>query len=188
MPRPPSKGFAPNEYAVMQAVSDNPGQTQRNISKRVNLSLGMTNLLLVRLTRKGYIKMRQLDWKRTEYLLTLKGALEKSRKSYEYTLHTIRLFRQIVVNVQGVIKAEYDAGLREAVVVAWPETQTAVTSAVAELNLSDLRIEYVETFGALGARPGVVFIATEQTAPKPAPEQRHVRLLDAADLKFNFPS
>lgn len=188
MNRPLSKGFALNEYAVMQAVADNPGQTQRAISKHVGLSLGMTNLLLVRLARKGCIKMRQLDWKRTEYLLTLKGALEKSRKSFEYTLHTIRLFRQIMTNVQGVVKAEYDGGLREAFVVAWPETRQAVAGALEELDLPDLRVEFFETFGKLGARPGVVFVATEQTAPKPAPGQRHVRLLDAADLKFKFPT
>ena len=71
----------PNEYAVISEVAREPGQTQREISRKVGLSLGMTNALLLRLARKGYIKMKQLDWKRTEYLLTLKGAMEKTRKS-----------------------------------------------------------------------------------------------------------
>jgi DNA-binding MarR family transcriptional regulator len=88
-----------NEYSVLQEVARQPTQTQRELSRKVGLSLGMTNALLLRLTRKGYIKMRQLDWKRTEYLLTFKGALEKTRKSYAYTLHTIRLFRTIIESV-----------------------------------------------------------------------------------------
>lgn len=187
MARAPSKGFAPNEYALMQAVAENPGQTQRAISKRIGLSLGMTNILLVRLARKGYIKIRQLDWKRTEYLLTMKGALEKSRKSYAYTLHTIRLFHQIISVVQESMRREHAAGMREASVVAWPETAKAIQGAVDELGLSGLRLRYFETFKSLGARPGTVFIATEEPAPKPAPEQKFVTLLDFRDLKFQYP-
>lgn len=183
-----SKGFAPNEYALIQAVADNPGQTQRAISKRIGLSLGMTNILLMRLARKGYIKIRQLDWKRTEYLLTMKGALEKSRKSCAYTFHTIRLFQQIMTVVQDSMRREYEAGTRKAVVVAWPETAKAVQGAVSALALDGLELEYVETFKRLGARPGTVFIATEEPAPaKPAPGQKFVMLLDFRDLRFQYP-
>lgn len=176
-----------NEFAVIQEVARRPGQTQREISKSVGLSLGMTNLLLLRLARKGYIKMRQLDWKRTEYLLTLKGALEKTRKSYSYTLHTFRLFQHIMESVQKLVKAEYAKGARRAFVVAWPETQKVIRGAVAELALPDLALEHVETFKALRARPGLVFVATEEPAPKPAPGQRFVKLLDIEDLRFKFP-
>lgn len=188
MAKTASKGIEINEFAIIQAVSRRPGQTQREISRSIGLSLGMTNLLLLRLARKGYIKMRQLDWKRTEYLLTLKGAAEKARKSFAYTLHTMRLFQQIVESVQKLVRAEHAAGANGAVVVAWPETQKAISSAIAELSLPNFEVRYVETFGNLDARPGLVFIATEQPAPKPAPGQRHVRLLDLADLKFKFPS
>lgn len=187
MPPSNTKGFAPNEYALIQAVADNPGQTQRTISKRIGLSLGMTNILLVRLARKGYIKIRQLDWKRTEYLLTMKGALEKSRKSYAYTFHTIRLFQQIIAVVQDSMRREYEAGVRQATVVAWPETARAVQGAVDGLGLPGLNLEYAETFKNLGARPGTVFVATEEPAPKPAPGQKFVTLLDFRDLRFQYP-
>lgn len=187
MPQPTSKGFALNEYALMQAVADNPGQTQRAISKRIGLSLGMTNILLMRLARKGYIKIRQLDWKRTEYLLTMKGAIEKSRKSFAYTLHTIRLFHQIIAAVQDSMRREYEAGVHEATVVAWPETAKAVQGAANDLALPGLRLEYAETFKALGPRPGTVFIATEERVPQPAPGQRFVTLLDFHALRFPSP-
>lgn len=187
MSRQNPKSFPLNEYAVMQAVASNPGQTQRQISERIGLSLGMTNMLLMRLARKGYIKIRQLDWKRTEYLLTIKGALEKTRKSYSYTLHTIRLFQHIMESVQKLVQAEYAKGARRATVVAWPETQKVVSGAVAELGATDLQLDFVENFKSLGARPGLVFVATEETVPKPAADQRFVRLLDIEDLRFKFP-
>lgn len=187
MPPTNSKGFAPNEYALIQAVAENPGQTQRAISKRIGLSLGMTNILLVRLARKGYIKIRQLDWKRTEYLLTMKGAVEKSRKSYAYTFHTIRLFQQIIAVVQDSMRREYEAGVRQATVVAWPETAKAVQEAVSALGLAGLQLEYAETFKKAGTQPGTLFIATEESVPKPAPGQKHVMLLDFRDLRFQYP-
>src|SRR3989344_4810523 len=158
MPPSTSKGFAPNEYALIQAVADNPGQTQRAISKRIGLSLGMTNILLVRLARKGDIKIKQLGWKRPECLLTMKGALEKSRKSYAYTFHTIRLFQQIIAVVQDSMRREYEAGTREAIIIAWPETAKAVQEAVNSLGLDGLKLEYAETFKKAGAQPGVIFI------------------------------
>lgn len=177
----------PNEYAVISEVARRPGQTQREISRKVGLSLGMTNNLLLRLARKGYIKIRQLDWKRTEYLLTFKGAMEKTRKSYAYTLHTIRLFRHIVESVQSLVRAEYARGARRILIVAWPETVSAIAGALLELSLKDLQVEYVETFKKLGSRPGTIFIATEEPAPKPAAGQRFIHLLEVNDLKFKYP-
>ena len=44
-----------------------------SILMSIVVGLGMTNLLIQRLARKGLIKVTQLDWKRTQYLLTLKG-------------------------------------------------------------------------------------------------------------------
>ncbi len=187
MPRSPVKGVAMNEFSVIQEVARRPGQTQREISKSVGLSLGMTNLLLMRLARKGYIKMRQLDWKRTEYLLTLKGAVEKTRKSFSYTLHTFKLFQGIIASVQKLVQAEHAKGARQAFVVAWPETQKVILGAVSELALEGLSLDCVDSFKALGARPGLVFVATEESVPKAAAGQRFVRLLDIEDLRFKFP-
>ena len=83
------------EFILIQEISKSDTHTQRSLSQNIGLSLGTTNLLIQRLARKGLIKITQLDWKRTQYLLTLKGALEKTNKMYRHTLYTIRLFRQI---------------------------------------------------------------------------------------------
>lgn len=176
-----------NEFSILQEISRRPDQTQRQLSQRVGLSLGMTNILLMRLARKGYIKIRQLDWKRTEYLLTLKGAMEKTRKSYAYTLHTIHLFQLIMERVRSLTRQEYERGNRRVTVVAWPETAGAVSGAISELGLPDMRVNYVTAFRQLEDEPGIVFIATEEPPPKPAPGQRFVSLLDVEDLKFRYP-
>ena len=78
------------EFSLIQEIAREPARTQRELSQSTGLSLGMTNILLKRLVHKGYIKVKHLDWKRTQYLLTVEGMMEKTRKSFAYALHTIR--------------------------------------------------------------------------------------------------
>ncbi len=47
--------------------------TQRNLAKKLGIALGLTNLYLKRLARKGYIKLKTVPPKRIKYYLTLKG-------------------------------------------------------------------------------------------------------------------
>ncbi|MDE2028516.1 MAG: winged helix-turn-helix transcriptional regulator, partial [Candidatus Omnitrophica bacterium] len=77
------------EFELVNIVGAQLAANQREISRQMNLSLGMTNMLLRRLISKGYIRIKQLNKKKTEYLLTPKGFSEKLRKSVKYTLKTI---------------------------------------------------------------------------------------------------
>ena len=63
------------------------------------------------------------------------------------------------------MRCENAAGVRQATVVAWPETATAVQGAVADLDLPGLTVEYAETFTKLGSRPGTVFVFMNDTMP-----------------------
>ena len=77
------------EFDVINEIAKNFKSNQTGISKNVGISLGMTNIILKRLTKKGWVKFNQLDKKRMEYILTPEGFKEKARKSYQYFLKTI---------------------------------------------------------------------------------------------------
>ena len=77
------------EFELVNIVGGELAANQRELSRHMNLSLGMTNMLLKRLVTKGYIRIKQLDRRKVEYLLTPKGFAEKVRKSVKYTLKTI---------------------------------------------------------------------------------------------------
>ncbi|MFH2204163.1 MAG: winged helix-turn-helix transcriptional regulator [Elusimicrobiota bacterium] len=176
------------EFSLIQEISREPSRTQRELSQSTGLSLGMTNILLKRLVHKGYIKVKHLDWKRTQYLLTMKGVMEKTRKSFSYALHTIRQFRIISKRIHDLVQREYERGERAAIVVAWPETADAVREALADMEATDFKMYYVETFKELGERPGLIFTATVEDIPPPKAGQRFVPLLDNDALKFKFDS
>lgn len=67
------------ELRVLTDVSSDGFVTQRRLAKRYGLALGLTNLLIRRLVRKGYIKIVNLQRNRIRYLITPTGLMEKAR-------------------------------------------------------------------------------------------------------------
>jgi DNA-binding MarR family transcriptional regulator len=67
--------------------------SQRDLSERLGIALGLVNSYLKRLARKGYIKVTTLPRNRLKYLLTPKGIAEKTRLTYEYAYCSYRLYR-----------------------------------------------------------------------------------------------
>jgi DNA-binding MarR family transcriptional regulator len=176
------------EYRLIQALEKRPDGSQRALSQELGVSLGMVNILLKRLAKKGLVKAQKLDWKRTRYLLTYKGAAEKARKSYSYALHAWSQARKITRAVQDTVIAEYRGGARRASVVAWPETAMIIRGALAEKDLPGLSVEYHEEFRRVSEGETLVFVATVEPLPAPVPGRRLVPLLDKMDLEFRFDS
>lgn len=69
--------------------------TQRHLAKRQGLALGLTNLLIRRLVRKGYVKIVNLQRNRIRYLVTPIGLMEKARLTYAYIEYSLYFYRQI---------------------------------------------------------------------------------------------
>ncbi|MCX5788595.1 MAG: winged helix-turn-helix transcriptional regulator [Elusimicrobia bacterium] len=185
--QPPNQ-LLEREFNLIQAIEQRPDITQRELSESVGCSLGMTNILLKRLVKKGFLKIGQLDWNKTRYLLTYEGSLEKARKSYAYAIHTWRQARLIIQAIQQKIITEYETGARHAAVVAWPETAAVIQGALAEKDLPGLTIEYVEAYKYLKPEHTLVFAATVEPTPEPADGRRVVPLLEKVDLQFKFES
>lgn len=171
-----------SELALLREITRSPIQTQRNLSRGAGLSLGMTNLLLKRLARKGLIKVGRLDWKRTQYLLTPKGALEKTCKTYDYALYTVRLFRQLQENVTTVLRREHAEGRREFWIVAQDELETALRETVADLAMPGARFSFARAFAEVPTNADLALTATQE-APPARLAARLVSLVDFFDAE-----
>lgn len=172
------------EFALIQEIAKDPAVTQRRLSESAGLSLGLTNLLMKRLARKGLVKVLQLDWRRTSYLLTLKGAAEKSRKAYRYTLYTWRIFRQITENIHTVLRREYEAGRREFWLVARDEILELVREEIVSLALADARFTYLKSVDEAPPEVDLVLTATPEPSPDRRKGRRQVRLVDFDNIDF----
>jgi DNA-binding MarR family transcriptional regulator len=177
--------LAANEFLLIQEISRQPSRTQRDLSQSLGLSLGTTNLLIRRLVRKGLIKVTQLDWKRTQYLLTLKGGAEKTRKACHYTAYTWRLFRQIQDNIATALRREHEAGRREFHFVAQDELLELLRETVSELTLPDTAYHYHSRFAEVPEKADPVLTATTELPPSNA-KRRLVSLVDFDNINFRL--
>lgn len=178
--------LAETELILMREIAKSPIRTQRDLSQSAGLSLGMTNLLIKRLARKGLIKVNQLDWNRTQYLLTLKGALEKTRKMYDYTLYTIRIFRQIQENMATVLRREYAAGRRRFWLVAQDEFQDLLRQALAGSELSEANFTIVSRFAEVPPQADRVLTVTQEPVPKALAGRGPLSLVDFDNIDFRL--
>lgn len=178
--------LAEKEFLLIQELTRRPNSTQRDLSHNLGLSLGMTNLLIRRLARKGIIKITQLDWKRTQYLLTLKGAVEKTRKAYYYTRYTLRIFRQIRENITTVLSREHQAGRRVFILVAQDELLDLLRETAVELGLPGAQFSFLADFSGVPAKADLVLTATLDKHPKPSNGRRYVSLVDFDNIDFRI--
>ncbi|MDP3723130.1 MAG: winged helix-turn-helix domain-containing protein [Candidatus Omnitrophota bacterium] len=80
---------------LLNELTSRPGVTQRELSKRIGVALGLTNLMLRRLAKKGSIKITGTRRSRIRYLITPKGILEKTRLTYEFIQYSLQLYSHV---------------------------------------------------------------------------------------------
>ena len=80
---------------VLDEIERKPDITQRELSKRVGVSLGLTNLLIRRMARKAWIKVHTVPGRRLFYALTPRGLAEKFRKSRDFVRLSLRYYLDI---------------------------------------------------------------------------------------------
>lgn len=129
------------EFAVIREIANNHQPSQRLIARKLGLSLGLTNLIIKRLVKKGYLKVSQLNARKLQYILTPHGIAEKTKKSYHYTLKTIKSIKNLKDKIQEIILNEYKNGKRKFVIQGNNELATLVEISLRNLNLEGL--EYI---------------------------------------------
>jgi DNA-binding MarR family transcriptional regulator len=78
---------------LLDEISKGNPLSQRDLSKKLNLALGLVNSYIKNLISKGYITIRDIPAKRYTYYLTSKGISEKSRLTYEHLQNFTNLYK-----------------------------------------------------------------------------------------------
>jgi DNA-binding MarR family transcriptional regulator len=80
---------------LMGEIDRSGDHSQRALSRRLGVSLGLVNTFLKRLVNKGYFKVMTLPKNRVKYLLTPEGMARKSKLTAEYLRDSITLYKDI---------------------------------------------------------------------------------------------
>jgi len=79
---------------ILEEVEREKSQSQRDLARELNISLGPVNSFIKRLAKKGFLKISTIPKNRIRYILTPKGAAEKSRLTYLYIQHSYKFYKE----------------------------------------------------------------------------------------------
>jgi len=134
------------ELTLLEAVSEDGGQvTQRGLATRMGVALGLTNMYLKRLVRKGYIKCVNMQSNRLLYLITPAGIAEKTRLTYEYMDYSLQLYRDARRSLRRTLEVLVSGRDRATALYG-----TGEAAELAYLCLRELGIEPVAIFSEDG--------------------------------------
>lgn len=100
-------------HRLLSEIETGQHQSQRSLARSVGIALGLTNLLVRRLVRKGCVRIIQIRPNRVRYLLTPTGIAEKARMSRDSLQYSISFYaeaRERVHDRFAILSAEWPAG------------------------------------------------------------------------------
>lgn len=126
------------DLILLNELDRDGGATQRTLATKLGVALGLTNLYLKRLARKGCIRIATIPRNRIRYLLTPQGLAEKSRLTYQYMQYSLSYYRDMRGRLKEMLSPLEDANGQRVVIYGTNEL-----AELAYLSLREMNIECV---------------------------------------------
>jgi DNA-binding MarR family transcriptional regulator len=79
-------------FLLLSEITGEEPLSQREISRRLGIAVGLVNSYLKNLVAKGYVRIKAFPRNRYSYLLTPQGIAEKSRLAYQHLSYFTSLY------------------------------------------------------------------------------------------------
>jgi len=89
---------------LLDEIAKSESLSQRDLSKKLNIALGLVNSYIKNLVSKGYVTVKTIPAKRYAYYLTPKGFAEKTRLAYDLLHDYTRIYREARENLKQLFK------------------------------------------------------------------------------------
>jgi DNA-binding MarR family transcriptional regulator len=132
------------DLQLLEALEHEATITQRTLAGRLGIALGLTNLYLKRLIRKGYVKCVTVSPNRLVYSLTPKGVARKARLTYEFMKYSLDFYRDARQHLRRSLAVAVAAQHRVAIF------GTGDAAELVYLLLKDMGLELVAVFDSKG--------------------------------------
>ncbi|MEW6325476.1 MAG: winged helix-turn-helix transcriptional regulator, partial [Nitrospirota bacterium] len=133
---------------ILDEVAKDHQISQRALSERLGVALGLTNIYLKRLINKGFIKVKGIPGRRYFYYLTPRGFAEKTALSVRYMQFSWRYYQEIRTQWRTRFAQLHDDGVRTIVLCG---TGELAELAYLSLRESDLQVVAVVDEAQAGA-------------------------------------
>lgn len=146
------------DLLLLSELDRDGGATQRRLATKLGVALGLTNLYLKRLARKGYIKVTTIPRSRIRYLLTPQGFTEKSRLTYLYMQYSLSQYRDMRTRLKEMMST-FDSAHGQRVVIYG-------TTELAELAYLSLREMNIDCVGFIDENSRESFLSCPVSSPE----------------------
>ena len=123
---------------ILERIEEDQYPSQRAIAKKLNISLGLVNSFIKRLVNKGYFKITTIPANRVKYILTPKGAAEKTRLTVEYVRYSLNYYKATRQKLGGKFQELAERGVKRIVFYGFEEL-----AEIAFVALQDFPIDLV---------------------------------------------
>lgn len=105
-----------NELNTLLEIKQNPSLTQRSLSHRLNIYLGLTNAILQNLIHWGWIKAKKLTGRKILYLITPQGMARAANLIYDRFRETQNYYQYTKELLTSYLTNLYNQGKNRAVI------------------------------------------------------------------------
>ena len=137
------------ELRLLSEVQRSSEATQRDLSKRVGIALGLTNLLLRNLSQKGYLRVTQAGWRRWLYTLTPEGFSRKIHLTVGYIHRVLDHYQKARQTLREEL-GQLDLNMESRIAIYGP----GEFAELVYLGLREMGIEEIDVFGPAGSGNG----------------------------------
>jgi len=95
--------FLDNEYTIMSEIVENEHISQRDISRKLSISVSTVNVLVNKMIKEGLVKMTQVSQKQVFYMLTPVGMMEKTKKTLNYLKVHYRAIYELKEKIKSIL-------------------------------------------------------------------------------------
>ncbi len=110
--RPVLEAREEHERRILDQLESQRPVTQRSLASDLGIALGLTNLLMRRLVKKGWVRIKHVSPRRIRYLITPAGIAAKARLTRQYFLSSVTFYRECREHVSdrlAVLSADLQA-------------------------------------------------------------------------------
>ena len=123
---------------ILEEIDKGNDPSQRELAKKLDISLGLANSFIKRLVQKGYFKVTNIPKKRVKYILTPKGAAEKTRLTYKYIRYSYKFYSETRQKLSKLFKELESQGILRMVFYGANDF-----AEIAYISLQETRIQIV---------------------------------------------
>ena len=132
---------------LLDEISKGESLSQRDLSKKLNVALGLVNSYIKNLVSKGYITIKEIPSKRYAYYLTPKGFAEKTRLTYHHLQNFTNLYREARRDFKALFSSLHSEGIRSIVFAGADESAEIAYLSLQEFDIRFAGIADVERAG-----------------------------------------